>query len=416
MLALLVFQGKTELLRNIHLKMARIADEVKLYLALKLKKGQKMFALKGKNQSIELIRIFACLLVIMAHSQIGVLLNGSIMTGRLGMSTMIADDVPLFLLVTGFYFFSRVKSDLDVSKTFLYKVKSFLGSIYIPTVLYILISIFFRYFTASNINGIENADWDYLVRFVFRLAPGDHLWYICTYMSFVFFFPMLAFLCQDTPERNKLRRILLGIAIACAVIADVQYFLKKPMFDIEKFIWGYCMIFLVLGFELSIFIRKFSGSKLKLALSGLGLYLFAFVVKYGLQVYMFTQYGDVNNRFRWLQCTPCFMSAIGLFLVIYSIGCLIKKDGKLAYVVNFFGSCTFAIYLFHQLVIGQTRAILNELLSFFGNAENIAGAFGYYYSYALTVFMISFVVGLVFKLIVDNSVGRLFKCFAQSLF
>lgn len=54
--------------------------------------------------------------------------------------------------------------------------------------------------------------------------------------------------------------------------------------------------------------------------------------------------------------------------------------------------------------------------SFFGNAENFAGAFGYYYSYALTVFMISFVVGLVFKLIVDNSVGRLFKCFAQSLF
>jgi hypothetical protein len=39
----------------------------------------------------------------MAHSQISVVENGNIINGRLAISTMIADDVPLFLLVTEFF-------------------------------------------------------------------------------------------------------------------------------------------------------------------------------------------------------------------------------------------------------------------------------------------------------------------------
>lgn len=345
----------------------------------------------------------------MAHSQYAVVGSNGIVSGLLGMSTVVADDVPLFLLVTGFFFFGRVKSDQDVGKAFAYKAKSFLGTIYIPTILFILISIFYRYGTNPGLHSIADADWNYLVSFIFRLAPGDHLWYICAYMSFVFFFPMLAFLCQDTPERNRLRRILLGIAIAGTIVVDVQYFFKAFVFDVERFPWSYCTIFLVLGYELSLFIRKNGANRLKLALSGLGIYLFSFFLKYGLQVYMYNQYQEVNCRFRWLQCTPCFMSAVGLFLLIYSLGSLVKKDSKLAYVISFFGSCTFAIYLFHQLVIQSTSAVRSEILAYFGYVQTFINAFGYYVCYAVVVFMITFVVALVFKLLVDNSVGRLFK-------
>ena len=205
-------------------------------------------SLAAKNHSIELVRIIACLLVIMAHSQLSVVEENAIVNGRLAFSTIIADDVPLFLLVTGFFLFGRIKSDADIIPTFPYKAKSFLSRVYIPTIVYILISIFYRYFSNLGPNStILDADWNYLWRFIFRLAPGDHLWYICTYMSFIFFFPMLAFVCQDNPQKNKLRHTLLAVAIAGAVVGDIQYFFKMSMFELDKFLWGYCTIFLILG-------------------------------------------------------------------------------------------------------------------------------------------------------------------------
>lgn len=368
--------------------------------------------MKKKNPSIELVRIVAILLVIMAHSQLGVSFGETLVKGRLAISTMIADDVPLFLLVTGFFFFGRVKQDSDIATTFKYKLKSFAKTIYIPTILFILISIIYRYF-AQSVPSLADADWDYLGRFVFRLSPGDHLWYICTYMSFVFFFPMLAFICQDSPEKNKLRRLLLAVAVGGAVIADVQYFFRMSMLDIEKYLWGYCTIFLILGYELSLWVKKFDlqqmPQRLKLAAVGAGLYLAGFMVKFGAQIYMFEQYNYGNNRFRWLQCTPCFVTAVGMFLLVYAIGSLVKKEGKLALVINFFGSCTFAIYLFHQLVINETGAWRNSLVQTFSGSETFLTAAGYYGGYALAVFFTTFVVALVFKLAVDNSVGRIFK-------
>lgn len=365
-------------------------------------------SLANKNHSIELVRIFACLLVIMAHSQLGVVENNAIVSGRLAFSTFIADDVPLFLLVTGFFLFGRIKSDSDIIPTFPYKAKSFLSRVYLPTIVYILISIFYRYFT-EHLPSIANADWDYLRRFVFRLAPGDHLWYICTYMSFIFFFPMLAFVCQDDPQKNKLRRILLGIAIGGAMIGDLQYFFRSSMFELDKFLWGYCTIFLILGFELSLFIRKFEQQQKKLLAIGAVLYLIGFFVKFGLQNYMFTDYGYIDNRFRWLQCSPCFVTATGLFIVVYTLGKLIKANSIPSRIINYIGSCTFAIYLFHMLVINATSSIQGDIWRKFSYAITFPNASAYYISYAAIVFGITLVVAIVFKYVVEKPIARAFN-------
>ena len=375
-----------------------------------MNKGErlKMPEIKSKDHSIELVRIIACLLVIMAHSQLGVVESNAIVSGRLAFSTFIADDVPLFLLVTGFFLFGRIKSDSDIIQVFPYKAKSFLSRVYIPTIVYILISIFYRYFT-EHLPSIANADWDYLGRFIFRLAPGDHLWYICTYMSFIFFFPMLAFVCQDNPQKNKLRRTLLGIAIAGAVLVDIQYFFKMSMFDLDKFLWGYCTIFLILGYELSLFIRKFDERQKKLFAIGVITYLLGFFIKFGLQNYMFTEYGYVNNRFRWLQCSPCFITAIGMFITVYALGKIIKANSIAARIINYIGSCTFAIYLFHMLVIGATRTWQRELISKFDSARTFFDAAAYYISFALAVFGVALVVAIIFKYIVEKPVALAFS-------
>ena len=363
---------------------------------------------KNKDHAIELVRIIACLLVIMAHSQLGVVENNSIVSGRLAFSTFIADDVPLFLLVTGFFFFNRVHSDSSIIQAFPYKAKSFLSRIYIPTIIYILISILYRYFTGAQ-SSIVDADWDYLGRFLFRLAPGDHLWYICTYMSFVFFFPMLAFVCQNDPQKNKLRRVLLGVAIAGTIITDVQYFFKMNLFDIEKFLWGYCTIFLIIGYELSLFLPKFKDQKKKLFAIGVALYLAGFLIKYGLQDYMFIKYGYVSNRFRWLQCTPCFITAAGMFLSTYSIGSLIKRGGIPSRIINFVGSCTFAIYLFQMLVISETGGWRNFFFMKFGHETTFFSTFAYYLSYAFAVFGVALIIAAIFKYAIEKPIERLFR-------
>ena len=365
-------------------------------------------SLAVKNHSIELVRIIACLLVIMAHSQLSVVEENAIVNGRLAFSTIIADDVPLFLLVTGFFLFGRIKSDADIIPTFPYKAKSFLSRVYIPTIVYILISIFYRHFTETQL-PTSNFDWDYLWRFIFRLAPGDHLWYICTYMSFIFFFPMLAFVCQDNPQKNKLRRTLLAIAIAGAVVSDIQYFFKMSMFELDKFLWGYCTIFLILGYELSLFIRKFDGRQKKLLAMGIAIYLLGFLIKFGLQNYMFTEYGYGNNRFRWLQTSLCFVTATGMFMTVYALGTWIKQNSIPARIINYIGSCTFAVYLFHMLVIGATRTCQRDLIGKFNNAKTFFDTAAYYISFALVVFAISLIVAIIFKYVVEKPVEKLFS-------
>ena len=365
-------------------------------------------SLAAKNHSIELVRIIACLLVIMAHSQLSVVEENAIVSGRLAFSTIIADDVPLFLLVTGFFLFGRIKSDADIIPTFPYKAKSFFSRVYIPTIVYILISIFYRHFTETQL-PTSNFDWDYLWRFIFRLAPGDHLWYICTYMSFIFFFPMLAFVCQDNPQKNKLRRTLLAIAIAGAVVSDIQYFFKMSMFELDKFLWGYCTIFLILGYELSLFIRKFDGRQKKLLAMGIAIYLLGFLIKFGLQNYMFSHYGYVDNKFRWLQSSLCFVTATGMFMTVYALGTWIKQNSILARIINYIGSCTFAIYLFHMLVLNSTWNFRGMLWRNFHYTMTLPNITAYYIVNSLAVFGITLAIAIVFKYVVEKPVAKLFK-------
>ena len=365
-------------------------------------------SLAAKNHSIELVRIIACLLVIMAHSQLSVVEENAIVSGRLAFSTIIADDVPLFLLVTGFFLFGRIKSDADIIPTFPYKAKSFLSRVYIPTIVYILISIFYRHFTETQL-PTSNFDWDYLWRFIFRLAPGDHLWYICTYMSFIFFFPMLAFVCQDNPQKNKLRRTLLAIAIAGAVVSDIQYFFKMSMFELDKFLWGYCTIFLILGYELSLFIRKFDGRQKKLLAMGIVIYLLGFLIKFGLQNYMFSRYGYVDNKFRWLQCSLCFVTATGMFMTVYALGTWIKQNSITARIINYIGSCTFAIYLFHMLVLNSTWNFRGMLWRNFNHTMTLPDITAYYIVNSLAVFGITLAISIIFKYVVEKPVAKLFK-------
>lgn len=357
--------------------------------------------MRSKSISIEFMRIVACVLVIMAHCQLAVNSGSILDKGRLFFSTVIADDVPLFFLIAGFFLFRKIQADSDILPTFKYRAKNFLFNIYIPTVIYILIHMVVIAITQSGWTwgAVSSLNWTMLTSFIFRMQPNNHLWYICTYASFIFFFPMLAFLCQDTPQKNKIRRTLLAVTTISFIIADIQYFLKQPFFDVQKIFWSHPFAFLILGYELSVILPKLKAGALKRFIAGIAIYIIGFSIKFGLQIYMFNQYGEINNRFRWLQCTPCLVTAVGLFIAIYSLEGFFQKHSIISRVIAFVGSTTFSIYLFHALVITKTRFIRDDIIKAFDYCASFSTTVAYYISYALIVFAISFVIALVFDTI-----------------
>jgi peptidoglycan/LPS O-acetylase OafA/YrhL len=181
------------------------------------------------------------------------------------------------------------------------------------------------------------------------------------------------------------------------------------MFELDKFLWGYCTIFLILGYELSLFIRKFDGRYKKLLAIGIAIYLLGFLIKFGLQNYMFTEYGYGNNRFRWLQTSLCFVTATGMFMTVYALGTWIKQNSIPARIINYIGSCTFAVYLFHMLVLNSTWNFRGMLWRNFNHTMTLPDITAYYIVNSLAVFGITLAISIVFKYVVEKPVERLFK-------
>jgi peptidoglycan/LPS O-acetylase OafA/YrhL len=98
-----------------------------------------------------------------------------------------------------------------------------------------------------------------------------------------------------------------------------------------------------------------------------------------------------------------------MFITVYALGKIIKANSIASRIVNYIGSCTFAIYLFHMLVIGATRTWQRELISKFDSARTFFDAAAYYISFALAVFGVALVVAIIFKYIVEKPVARAFK-------
>ena len=98
-----------------------------------------------------------------------------------------------------------------------------------------------------------------------------------------------------------------------------------------------------------------------------------------------------------------------MFLSTYSIGSLIKRNSILARIINFVASCTFAIYLFHMIVISETENWRNIFFMKFDLATTFFSVSAYYLSYAFAIFGVTLIVATVFKYAIEKPVERLFR-------
>lgn len=364
---------------------------------------------KNRQPAVELLRLIGCILVIMAHAQIYPIVEEKMVGGRLLLSTIIADDVPIFFLITGFFFFGRVLSDNDVLSAYIYKIKTFFINIWIPSVIFQII------YCAYGVKRFGQ-DWSALWGFLFRQSPGNHLWFVSAYLQFVILFPLLAYICRDEKNRNIIRRIVLLISIAGSLIVDIEYALGKAMMDKDtQFGLSYYLIFLLLGYELSVIIPKMKERIPYTALIGAAIYVSGVIVKYALQMSMFNKFNVYENRFRWLQCTPCFFTAAGIFIFIYSFNDSLVKHRGASGIIDFLGSKMFYVFLAHQLVIYETMGLRDKILELNKGGMVLGYVLLYYIEYVAVVFAISLAVAFVCEMIYNYAVRQwLYKLFLKN--
>ena len=73
--------------------------------------GEETMNYKKRDMSIEIIRIIACVLVVFAHIQIAINVEGVTRVDRLLFATAISDNVPLFFMISGYFLFTKTDGD-----------------------------------------------------------------------------------------------------------------------------------------------------------------------------------------------------------------------------------------------------------------------------------------------------------------
>ena len=355
-----------------------------------------------KDVSVEWIRIIACFLVIGAHIQLGIVVNGSVSIGRLFGSTILSDNVPLFFLIGGYFLFAKTDNgENSILKTYGKKTMGLFRNNLIPITILIVIIANIAPFI-KNETTLSACTWNiesvkqYLFEFYCNQNAFDragHFWYICSYMKIFIWFPLLALLCQKDEKVTKIRRILLLLAYAVIILNDFEYLIGKDFGSFENVTFDQNMLYVVLGYEIYYIFHYGKLTVKQLRYYGLGMFILGVIAKMSLQGIMYQVHGiDTVTRFMWLQCAPCYITSVGIFCFWHSF-----KDKLQSKVIGFFGKYTLYIYMFHAMVIDKCGGIREKIYTWCHGCSNFFYDMLYYVVYGIFVFVISFLLGFVFE-------------------
>ena len=374
---------------------------------------------KQKDIAIELLRIYACMLVIFAHIQISYLVDGAVNKSALVIKCLIGDNVPIFLLILGFYMFTAVQGEDRMEKipgTFVHKLKGFLIRIYIPTLIVTLIAcvasdFIYRQKTLTQLFQAPSFHWEYLSNYVLLQDPTDmvgQFWYIVVYIKILLFFPLLALICVDQKAYNRIRRAYMALAFLSMVLADASYLTNLSLLTIKEYVFDEHFLYVLLGYEIALFFQKCQWKRaLQIAFSA-GIFLVGVALRYGLTYYAFGIFGVGNSdHFMVLECAPAYISSAGSLMLFYAV-----FHGLHNRLIQYVGGITFYVYMLHGMILRYFGSTGDQIRTRLNNGSNGAEAVFYYLEYGLVLFVTSLIAGVLLKTLYDlvcRGVGRLVK-------
>lgn len=316
---------------------------------------------KKRDISIDLIRIVACISVILTHLCLQVLNRcyNRIDWSRLLEKSFLTDGVPLFFMITGFFLVNGRSYKKIWKSTFL--------KILLPTFIFVIFVQMFQPFIlnqASFIDCIRNVNFS-LVPIIQAILKADvkylgslcdHLWYIFSYIKIVIWIPILWLVCKETDNSKLARRIMLGLSFVSAILTDIQKFWIIPVvgeINILTIIPREIM-YVLLGYELFVHKDKIKNNKKICIISLIG-FIILNLIRYKTEMfYMVLNYlTDIVGRpnfMEWRYTSLNIFSGIFLFLFLYSFEI---KNEKISKILVWISDKTFGIYLIHYLILAK---------------------------------------------------------------
>lgn len=333
----------------------KVTEKKELEIAETLDKSKK------RDISIDLIRIVACISVILTHLCLQVLNRcyNRIDWSRLLEKSFLTDGVPLFFMITGFFLVNGRSYKKIWKSTFL--------KILLPTFIFVIFVQMFQPFIlnqASFIDCIRNVNFS-LVPIIQAILKADvkylgslcdHLWYIFSYIKIVIWIPILWLVCKETDNSKLARRIMLGLSFASAILTDIQKFGIIPVvgeINILTIIPREIM-YVLLGYELFVHKDKIKNNKKICIISLIG-FIIVNLIRYKTEMfYMVLNYlTDIVGRpnfMEWRYTSLNIFSGIFLFLFLYSFEI---KNEKISKILVWISDKTFGIYLIHYLILAK---------------------------------------------------------------
>ena len=316
-----------------------------------------------RDASIELIRIVACMIVVLLHLSLNVFdeHHAQVDWSRLFEKCFLSEGVPIFYLIFGFF--------LCNGRSYKKIWKSTLKRVVIPVIIFVLFAqIFFMFILNKQPLSwcLKNAFINLNLQGICRtILTGDvthinslcaHLWYIISYLKIILWVPVLWLICREDNNPKLARRMIIGFGILAMVIKDIQRFAVLPVIGkINEFsMLDLDILYVLLGYELFVHKDKIKNNKKLCILSGLA-FVAINVIRYKIEM----NYMVLNNFFEitgretfadWRYTALSFISATSLFMFLYSFDI---KGEKISKVINWIADKTFGIYLIHYLLLAK---------------------------------------------------------------
>lgn len=316
---------------------------------------------KTRDISIDLIRVIACMSVVLTHLCLQVLNRcyNRIDWSRLLEKSFLTDGVPLFFMITGFF--------LVNGRSYKKIWKGTFKKILLPSFIFVVFVQLFNPFILNQKTFVEcisslNFNFMPIIQAILKADVTylnglcDHLWYIFSYVKIVIWIPVLWLVCKETDTSKLARKIMLVLTIASTILTDIQMFWTIPVIgqiNILTIIPREIM-YVLLGYELFVHKDKIKNNKKICIISLIGFVLIN-LIRYRTEMFymVVNNLTDIVGRanfMEWRYTSLNIFSGIFLFMFLYSFEI---KNEKLSKILVWISDKTFGIYLIHYLILAK---------------------------------------------------------------
>ena len=358
--------------------------------------------MKQRDSSVELLRLIACIIVVLIHSRSSTLVIDGASYGRTLIACFLADGVSIFWLITGFFYLKSNQYKLVLKRGFL--------RVALPaTILMMLCLVLTGWINgqatiAQSIESFKISDFSIIIKAWLvgnssMIASCGHLWYVFMYIMVLLWFPLLKRFDTKDKSINQQKWVLLAITFVYIIIDT-----WSDRFEFLNFInVGYFRIipvavFLVLiGDEIYRNLNKIKGNWV-IRIASLGVFIITNIVRSIDQFNIFANYQIEGKVIFWYSLYGV-VSAVSLSLFILSFN---VKEGIISKCVTWIAQFTFPIYLIHYVICGilynHTDSFRYGIFEFF-DVDNSGSLhfMGFVVVYGIIVFIMSLLISIVIR-------------------